>query len=104
MTEYTALLALPDGSLALEAAGRIPGAGITDNEKAGVWVTWTAEADSDEEGINILQEIRLRAEMHTGTEISPPEDGENFTLFLATPFVVLRGRATVIHSEEVICI
>lgn len=100
MTEYTAILALPDGSLALEAAARIPGADVTDNEGAGVWVTWTTEAETDAEGIHTLQEMRLRAEMSTGQ----PPDPEDFTLFLTTPFLIVRGRATVIHSEEVLCI
>lgn len=103
MTEYTAILALPDGSLALEAASRIPGAEVTDNEGAGVWVTWTTEAETDAEGIHTLQEIRLRAEMRTDKTHTPAE-GENFTLFLTTPFIIMRGRASVIHSEEVICI
>lgn len=100
MTEYTAILALPDGETALEAAARIPGAEAVDNESAGVWVTWTVEAADDKEAIALIQEIRLRAEMFTGTDSAP----EGFTLFLATPFIILRGKASVIHTEEVICI
>lgn len=101
MTDYTAILALPNGEIALEAAARIPGSDVTDNEHAGVWVTWTTEAETDQEGIDALQEMRLRAEMHTG---HPGHQSEDFTLFLSTPLVILRGRATVIHSEEVLCI
>lgn len=105
LTEYTAMLALPDGGMALDAAARIPGAEVTDNEDAGIWVSWTTEADNDAEGIRTLQEIRLRAEMlpeyvDGGTTPS----GADPTLFQATPFIVLRGHSVVIHSEEVICI
>ena len=96
MTEYTALMALPDGDMAREAAARVPGSTVIDNEGAGVWVTWTCESETDEGGIRDIQEMRLRAEMTPGEE--------SFTLFQATPFLIMRGRTTVIHSEEVICI
>lgn len=104
MTEYTAVMAMPDGDMAREAASRIPGAEVTDEEGAGVWVVWTSENETDEEGIHALQEIRIRAEMFTGAKVSnhPPED--DFTLFQSTPLLILRGRTTVIHSEEVLCI
>ena len=98
MSEYTAMLAMPDGAMARKAASRIEGAVVTDNEDAGVWVTWTCESESDAEGINTLQEMRLRAEM-----FADPHD-ENFTLFQATPFLILHGTSSIIHSEEVICI
>lgn len=101
MQTYTALLALPDGSMAKDAAARLPDATVVDDVSAGVWVTWHAEADSDQEGVLALQEIRLRAEMF-------PEfvDGNatDRTLFQTTPFIVLRGAAAIIHSEEVLCI
>lgn len=105
MTEYTAILALPDGGMAVDAAARIPGASVIDNEDAGVWVTWTTEADSDAAGILALQEIRLRAEMHPeylAGAVTP--SGADPSLFQATPFIVIRGDAIVIHSEEVYCI
>lgn len=105
MTNYTAILALPDGAMALDAASRIPGAFVTNDEEAGVWLTWTAEAESDGAGIIALQELRLRAEMHAeyahgGTTPS----GADPSLFQATPLIILRGGAFVIHSEEVYCI
>lgn len=104
-TNYTALLALPDGGMAMDAAARIAGAEVTDNEKAGVWVSWTTTAETDEEAIQALQEIRLRAEMSPdfmNGETTP--SGADPTLFQATPFIVLRGTTTIIHSEEVLCI
>ena len=67
MTEYTALLALPDGDTARDAASRLDWAEtvtVTDDTDAGVWLTWTVSADNDQEGIALIQEIRLRAEMH----------------------------------------
>lgn len=99
------MLALPDGGMAMDAAARIAGAEVIDNEEAGVWVTWTTDAESDAQGISALQEIRLRAEMlpeyvNGGTTPS----GADPTLFQATPFIILRGDATVIHSEEIFCI
>ena len=105
MNTYTALLALPDGAMAEDAAARIPGAQVIDNERAGVWLVWTAVAENDDEGIDALQEIRLRAEMfpefvNGGVTASGAEP----TLFQTTPFLVLRGAATVIHTEEVICL
>lgn len=109
LTEYTALLALPNGEMAYDAAARVVGADrveVTDNVEAGVWLTWTTTAESDQEGIDKLQEIRLRAEMTT--EYAAPDaltaHGDQPTLFQATPLVILRGDATVIHSEEVYCI
>lgn len=105
MTKYTALLALPDGPMAIDAAARIPGAEIADNVKAGVWVSWDTFAENDEEGITALQEIRLRAEMtpeFASGNTTP--SGALPTLFQSTPFIIVRGGATVIHSEEVYCI
>jgi len=105
MSFYTALLALPDGGMAMDAAARIPGAEVIDNVQAGVWVTWTTEAGDDKEGIHALQEIRLRAEMHPEfVDGGTTPSGADPTLFQTTPFIVLRGAATVIHSEEVLCI
>ena len=105
MPSYTALLALPDGIMAMDAAARIPGAEVIDNVQAGVWVTWTTGAHDDTEGIHALQEIRLRAEMHPEfAEGGVTPSGADPTLFQTTPFIVLRGAATVIHSEEVLCI
>ena len=109
MTEYTALLALPDGDMARDAARRLVGADsveVTDEENVGVWVVWTVNRDSDAEGILALQEIRLRAEM--SSEYIEAEaltaSGDRPTLFQATPLIILRGAASVIHSEEVYCI
>lgn len=108
-TEYTALLALPNGEMARDAASRLVGADrveVTDDAEAGVWVRWTIQADTDREGIDQLQEIRLRAEM-TAEYAAPgavTANGDQPTLFQATPLVILRGDATVIHSEEVYCI
>lgn len=106
MTEYTALLALPDGDMARDAASRLDWAEtvtVTDDTDAGVWLAWTVSADNDQEGIALLQEIRLRAEMYPDHH---PRSGENgpVSLFQATPVVILRGAAVVIHSEEVYCI
>ncbi len=109
MTEYTALLALPNGEMARDAARRLIGAdsvSVTDEENIGVWVVWTVTAESDREGIDALQEIRLRAEMspeylQSGTLTA---SGDEPTLFQATPLIILRGAASVIHSEEVYCI
>ena len=106
MTKYTALLALPDGDTARDAASRLDWAEtvtVTDDPDAGVWLTWTVSADNDQEGIALLQEIRLRAEMHLDHHPQPSENGP-FSLFQATPVVILRGAAVVIHSEEVYCI
>ena len=105
MRTFTALLALPDGSTAVDAAARIPNAKVIDNEHIGVWVTWRAEAETDIEGIHALQEIRLRAEMFPeflDGGVTP--SGADPTLFQTTPFLVLRGAATLIHSEEVLCL
>lgn len=109
LTEYTALLALPNGEMARDAASRLVGAdsvSVTDEENIGVWVVWTVNADSDTDGIHALQEIRLRAEM--GAEFAQAdattESGDRPTLFQATPLIILRGAASVIHSEEVYCI
>jgi len=105
MTTYTALLALPDGSMAMDAAARILGAEVVDNVQAGVWVAWKTEAETDEEGIQALQEIRLRAEMFpefVNGGVTP--SGADPTLFQTTPFIILRGAASIIHTEEVLCI
>jgi hypothetical protein len=105
MTIYTALLALPDGSMAMDAAARIPNSEFIDNDRIGVWVTWSAEADTDEEGIQTLQEIRLRAEMFPeflDGGVTP--SGADPSLFQTTPFIILRGPAVIIHTEEVLCI
>jgi len=102
---YTALLALPDGSMAKEAATRIPGSQVIDNTQAGVWLLWTATAESDEEGVGALQEMRLRAEMFpefANTNLTA--SGTSPTLFQTTPFLVLQGACTVIHTEEVLCL
>lgn len=109
MTEYTALLALPNGEMAHDAARRLIGAdsiSVTDEESIGVWVVWTVNADSDVEGIHALQEIRLRAEMTAefAQDDAVTESGDRPTLFQATPLIILRGAASVIHSEEVYCI
>jgi len=105
MTTYTALLALPDGSMAVDAAARIPEATVINNVQAGVWVIWSAEADSDDEGVHALQEIRLRAEMFTEfADGGVTPSGADPTLFQTTPFIVLRGAGTVIHTEEVLCL
>ena len=105
MATYTALLALPDGSMATDAAARLPDATVINNSQAGVWVIWGVEADSDEEGVQALQEIRLRAEMFTefmDGGVTP--SGADPTLFQTTPFIILRGAGIVIHTEEVLCI
>jgi len=105
MTTYTALLALPDGSMAMDAAVRIPGAEVVNNVRAGVWVIWSAEADTDDEGIHALQEMRLRAEMFPeflDGGVTP--SGADPTLFQTTPFLILRGAASIIHTEEVLCL
>jgi hypothetical protein len=105
LTEYTALLALPDGTMATEAATRIPGAQVIDEERAGVWLVWSATAFSDDEGIHALQEMRLRAEMFPEfLDGSTTASGAEPTLFQTTPFLVLRGAATVVHTEEVLCL
>jgi hypothetical protein len=105
MSTYTALLALPDGNMAGEAATRIPGSQVIDNVQAGVWLLWTAEADTDEEGVQALQEIRLRAEMFPEfANGGVTSSGTDPTLFQTTPFLVLQGAATVIHTEEVLCL
>lgn len=103
LTDYTALLALPDGRMAQEAAERLADVAkvwVTDDTEAGVWLTWTVQADSDKEAVFELQEIRLRAEMVLPT--APVS--EDPSLFQGTPFIVVRGNATVIFSEEVYCI
>lgn len=109
MTNYTALLALPNGEIARDAAARLTFAdnvSVVDDPEAGVWLSWATTALSDQEGIAALQEIRLRAEM--APEFTAPDavtpTGDRPTLFQATPFIILRGAATIIHSEEVICI
>jgi hypothetical protein len=105
MATYTALLALPDGSMAVDAAARIPNATVINNVQAGVWVIWDTEADSDDEGVQALQEIRLRAEMFAeflDGGVTP--SGADPTLFQTTPFIILRGAGAVIHTEEVFCI
>jgi hypothetical protein len=105
MTTYTALLALPDGSMAMDAAVRIPGAEVVNNVRAGVWVIWSAEADTDDEGVHALQEMRLRAEMFPeflDGGVTP--SGADPTLFQTTPFLILRGAASIIHTEEVLCL
>ena len=109
LTEYTAILALPNGEMARDAADRLVGANeitVTDDPNAGVWLAWTASAESDEEGISMLQEIRMRAEM--SPEYLSPEamtaNGDQPTLFQSTPLVILRGYAAVVHSEEVYCV
>lgn len=105
MNTYTALLALPDGNMAGDAATRIPGSLVIDNVQAGVWLLWTAEAESDEEGVQALQEIRLRAEMFPEfANGGVTSSGADPTLFQTTPFLVLQGAATVIHTEEVLCL
>jgi hypothetical protein len=105
MTTYTALLALPDGFMAMDAAARMPNAEFVNNDQAGVWVTWSAEADTDDEGVQALQEIRLRAEMFPeflDGGVTP--SGADPSLFQTTPFIILRGAAVVIHTEEVLCL
>lgn len=109
LTEYTALLALPNGEMAHDAAARLVGAdtvSVTDEDHIGVWVVWTVTAESDQEGIHALQEIRLRAEMSSEymTDDALTASGDRPTLFQATPLIILRGAASVIHSEEVYCI
>lgn len=105
MGTYTALLALPDGGMAGEAATRIPGAQVIDNPQAGVWLVWTTEAEDDKAGVDILQEMRLRAEMFPEfAEGGFTSSGADPTLFQTTPFLVLRGAATVVHTEEVLCL
>lgn len=109
MTEYTALLALPNGDMARDAAARLVGAdqvSVTDEENVGVWLVWTVTADNDQAGIHALQEIRLRAEMSSEyvQEDALTAGGDRPTLFQATPLIILRGAASVIHSEEVYCI
>jgi len=52
-----------------------------------------------------LQEMRLRAEMFpefVDGGVTP--SGADPTLFQTTPFIILRGAAVVIHTEEVLCI
>ena len=95
--------------MAQDAASRLVGADrveVTDDIEAGVWLRWTVTAASDQAGIDRLQEIRLRAEMTV--EYAAPDavtpHGDQPTLFQATPLIILRGDATVIHSEEVYCI
>jgi hypothetical protein len=105
MTTYTALLALPDGGMAEEAATRIPGSQVIDNVRAGVWLVWTAEAEDDDIGISALQEMRLRAEMFTEfADGGVTSSGADPTLFQTTPFLVLRGTGIVVHTEEVLCL
>lgn len=100
MTKFTAMLALPNGEMARSAEARLqnitdPSAvSVVDDVSAGVWLIWSVEADTDQEGIYALQEIRLRAEMDINAE----------TLFQTTPLIIVRGDAVVIHSEEVYCI
>lgn len=95
--------------MARHAASRLEGADrveVTDDVEAGVWVRWTITAETDRAGIDRLQEIRLRAEMtseYAAPGATTPR-GDDPTLFQATPLVILRGDATVIHSEEVYCI
>jgi len=105
MGTYTALLALPDGTMAMDAAARVPNADVINNAEAGVWVIWRTEADTDAEGIQALQEIRLRAEMFpefVDGGVTP--SGADPTLFQTTPFIILRGAAFIIHTEEVLCL
>lgn len=94
--------------MAYDAASRLVGADrveVTDDVEAGVWLRWTIQAATDREGIDTLQEIRLRAEMTTEYAAGAvTAHGDDPTLFQATPLVILRGDATVIHSEEVYCI
>jgi hypothetical protein len=105
MTTYTALLALPDGLMAADAAARIPGAVVVDNVQAGVWVSWSTEADTDNEGIQALQEIRLRAEMFAEfADGGVTPSGADPSLFQTTPFIILRGAAFIVHTEEVLCL
>jgi hypothetical protein len=102
---YTALLALPDGRMANDAATRIPGAQVIDNVQAGVWLCWTADAEDDKAGVDLLQEMRLRAEMFPEfAEGGVTASGSDPTLFQTTPFLVLQGACTVIHTEEVLCL
>lgn len=107
--EYTALLALPNGEMARDAAGRIFGAesvAITDNLEAGVWLSWSVFAVDDRSAIEQIQEIRLRAEM-LPEYVAPnalTESGDHPSLFQATPLLILKGSAHVIHSEEVYCV
>lgn len=109
MTKYTAILALPHGDMARDAAERISGADevfVTDDNEAGVWLTWSVTASSDQKAVDALQEIRLRAEM--SPEYAVPNamtpSGDQPSLFQATPLIIVRGNAVVIHSEEVYCI
>ncbi len=99
MTEYVAHLSLPDGEFARDALERMHTchrqAWIVDNLEAAVWLSWSVEAETDEEGVYALQEIRLRAEMVLG---------ETETLFQGTPMIITRGHSTIIRSEEVYCI
>lgn len=105
MATYTALLALPDGTMAEEAATRIPDAQVIDNVQAGVWLVWNTEADNDDDGVQALQEIRLRAEMFPEfVDGGFTPSGSDPSLFQTTPFLVLRGAATIVHTEEVLCI
>lgn len=100
---YTALLALPDGYMAKSAASRlfeVAKVRVVDNDQAGVWLTWTVTADNDKDAIFALQEIRLRAEM---VSADIPED-EDPSLFQGTPFIIVKGDAEVVLSEEVYCI
>lgn len=102
---YTALLALPDNDMAADAAARIPGASVTTHGDIGIWVSWSTTADTDDDGCAALQEIRLRAEMHPEyARGGMTPSGANPTLFQSTPFLILRGDAVLIHSEEVLCV
>lgn len=108
--EYTALLALPNGEMARDAAERLVGAdrvSVTDDVRAGVWLSWAVSADSDKEGVEALQEIRLRAEMsakYLAPHATTPS-GDNPSLFQGTPFLILRGgSADIIHCEDIYCV
>lgn len=100
MTEYVAHLSLPDGEFAQDAAERLrtvtDRVSVADSVETAVWLSWSVDAESDEDGVYQLQEIRLRAEM---TFAEDPE-----TLFQGTPFIITRGASTIIRSEEVYCI
>jgi len=91
--------------MAMDAAARVPGADVINNAEAGVWLIWSTEAATDEEGIQALQEIRLRAEMFTEfADGGVTPSGADPTLFQTTPFIILRGAAFIIHTEEVLCL
>lgn len=99
---YTALLALPNGEMARAAVEHIGSAAevsVVDNEQAGVWLSWWVRETNEEAAIFALQEIRLRAEMIS----SNPDDGDP-SLFQGTPFIIVKGDAEVVFSEEVYCI